>query len=984
MPTLFDSDEQENARLKHSHDGGHDDLGTSDDQRRAEIADLENNFATPPAAPEAKGGSQGNLENQESAAAKSDTPASSDDPQTPFNFRQEVARRAVGRGINFFGSRNKYALAGVAGGGFVSFLIILVIIVMFLAPFKTVHFATLLRSAGFARFNMYMRDIYSRTLFDAAVMTDSSTGKFKLQDRSLGDKLRGVNPEKQLTKLGEEGTVKFQFSGTSKWGGLKKTNTFEGIEINGRMYSLNTTAGDLGYTKPYNQLSQREQWKVESTFSDQIKSDIYDRLALENRAFRSSVYDGFRQAAGISMSKWVNKAKDFAGKSPKDARKMDVEETVSSVKGAATAPQPPGPLEESVQDKQKEDLAIAEGTEQAPTKRLPTKYENALKISKNVSLVSFATTTACMVHSLDNSFKDAAAQREQMAARLGADALTAGDQIKAGDVQLEAVNAENDRWTGADQSALYKQDTGESLTTADQEQAATIPSIKPVSQFANVIDFINSLVESMMLGGPGIGTLLAKIPGVSFIAHKETNYACDVVLNPYVQGGIAVGEITVSVASLGTTEGIAQGVKAGIFGALKLGGSVGVGEALGVMIDKTVSNYSGDEFSGTETGASLYNDSRVGVDYISQTGNRQLAYGAPMTAAETIQSQQVAMNEVRTEANQGSVTERYFALSNPFSLTSSVLTSIPTSFASLALGVQGSFAHVGSLLASPLRLASSFEGFLPHAFADATTATSQYAGTDFGVDEWGWTQQQRQQIHDDPQYSWQNLSDFVEPQLDSLNSKYQPCYSYELQSEKPSQCTADFLNTPEAIKWRLYMAESTSAVELGRSMDSYNTDDTSSTTTTTASSDATTCDAGTDKGQATGWENGQQQSIHLCEVQGITVNAQIAKGLDSLLTDAKSAGITMSGDGYVSHDEQQQKRVANGCPNPSTPASSCKTPTAQPGYSDHEMGLAIDFTVNNSTIQPGSKEFNWLSTNASKYGLKNLPSEAWHWSVDGQ
>jgi hypothetical protein len=50
----------------------------------------------------------------------------------------------------------------------------------------------------------------------------------------------------------------------------------------------------------------------------------------------------------------------------------------------------------------------------------------------------------------------------------------------------------------------------------------------------------------------------------------------------------------------------------------------------------------------------------------------------------------------------------------------------------------------------------------------------------------------------------------------------------------------------------------------------------------------------------------------------------------------------------------------------------------------HERGLAIDFTTHGSTIQSrSSPAFQWLSANASSYGLYNLPSEPWHWSTNG-
>ena len=60
-------------------------------------------------------------------------------------------------------------------------------------------------------------------------------------------------------------------------------------------------------------------------------------------------------------------------------------------------------------------------------------------------------------------------------------------------------------------------------------------------------------------------------------------------------------------------------------------------------------------------------------------------------------------------------------------------------------------------------------------------------------------------------------------------------------------------------------------------------------------------------------------------------------------------------------------------------------PTARPGQSNHERGLAIDFTYAGRAINSRrSPAYQWLSANAASYGLYNLPSEPWHWSVNGQ
>lgn len=125
--------------------------------------------------------------------------------------------------------------------------------------------------------------------------------------------------------------------------------------------------------------------------------------------------------------------------------------------------------------------------------------------------------------------------------------------------------------------------------------------------------------------------------------------------------------------------------------------------------------------------------------------------------------------------------------------------------------------------------------------------------------------------------------------------------------------------------------------------------------------------------------------IHICNVQGINVNVSIASQLNKLINDSKTAGLSLSGGGYRSFDEQIQARRDNGCPDIfNSPSGDCSTPTAIPGTSNHEKGLAIDFSNNGNLIRSRSDSaFVWLQQNAGNYGLQNLPSEPWHWSHDG-
>ena len=127
----------------------------------------------------------------------------------------------------------------------------------------------------------------------------------------------------------------------------------------------------------------------------------------------------------------------------------------------------------------------------------------------------------------------------------------------------------------------------------------------------------------------------------------------------------------------------------------------------------------------------------------------------------------------------------------------------------------------------------------------------------------------------------------------------------------------------------------------------------------------------------------------IVNVRGIKVARQIAPKIEALLAAAEAAGIRLGGGGYRSSEEQIRLRRMH-CGGSyfdiyQKPANQCTPPTAPPGRSNHERGLAIDFTYNgqiiNSRDNPG---FQWLAANAARFGLYNLPSEPWHWSVDGR
>jgi type IV secretory pathway VirB2 component (pilin) len=118
---------------------------------------------------------------------------------------------------------------------------------------------------------------------------------------------------------------------------------------------------------------------------------------------------------------------------------------------------------------------------------------------------------------------------------------------------------------------------------------------------------------------------------------------------------------------------------------------------------------------------------------------------------------------------------------------------------------------------------------------------------------------------------------------------------------------------------------------------------------------------------------------------GMYACGSVAQNLDKMVAAAKAAGCNLSGGGYRSPEAQKQLRISNCNGDYKNRSATCHPPTALPGLSRHNNGLAFDLKSNGTLIQSKDNScYKWLSTNAGNYGLKNLQSEPWHWSTDGR
>lgn len=126
----------------------------------------------------------------------------------------------------------------------------------------------------------------------------------------------------------------------------------------------------------------------------------------------------------------------------------------------------------------------------------------------------------------------------------------------------------------------------------------------------------------------------------------------------------------------------------------------------------------------------------------------------------------------------------------------------------------------------------------------------------------------------------------------------------------------------------------------------------------------------------------------IVNVRGIRVAASIADAVERMLAAAEADGVALSGGGFRDPGQQISLRRAH-CGSSDyavyqAPASACSPPTARPGQSQHERGLAIDFTQGGRTLSRGTQGYQWLAANAAGFGFFNLPSEPWHWSTTGK
>lgn len=134
-----------------------------------------------------------------------------------------------------------------------------------------------------------------------------------------------------------------------------------------------------------------------------------------------------------------------------------------------------------------------------------------------------------------------------------------------------------------------------------------------------------------------------------------------------------------------------------------------------------------------------------------------------------------------------------------------------------------------------------------------------------------------------------------------------------------------------------------------------------------------------------GYRGGKKIKVKLCEIPNLpqssgfgshnghaTTNSVVSGAVYAMVEAAKKDGVEMSAiSTYRSMADQRSLCPCDG------------VRVGRPGYSNHQLGVAIDFGGNGQFMDTNNPMWKWLDKNADKFGYKPYSAEAWHWSPFG-
>ncbi|MEO6513575.1 MAG: M15 family metallopeptidase [Candidatus Saccharimonadales bacterium] len=372
--------------------------------------------------------------------------------------------------------------------------------------------------------------------------------------------------------------------------------------------------------------------------------------------------------------------------------------------------------------------------------------------------------------------------------------------------------------------------------------------------------------------------------------------------------------------------------------------------------------------------------------------------GQLLTDAQVAEITNRQLGEAQTSFNHQSFFARMFSTDTPYSFISRLAMAMPNT-------VSGSASSVaGTVLQNPFAsLGRGFAAFFssPRAFAATTTKCSY-----FGVKCYGYPPGT---IPDDPDAYWNaNCTDDsktlawndaaaanIDPDTQMpVNKDTNPCLLIA------ASVTAAGATSTDAVLSQDDLFSSTIGGTVGSPTAITGPLSTINQKSLYEDSTNIACAAGTnDLGLADGYHSNIKVRIRLCAVPGIpssgeeshngygvtgangnsVVNSRVSANFLAMAQDAAKAGKPLSATSSFRTMSHQQAL----CP--------CDgLNVAEPGTSNHQMGIAIDFALFHTKggtdcsargTSVNDPMWQWLNKNAAKYGIRQYAHESWHWDA---
>lgn len=978
MPRIYD-EEKEKDWVQPRPDGSHDDLGVHPERKEAEVKDLEDKLGSPSAEGQSSGGKAEARERDKL------------DDQVGKGFTDDDKGKSKDGKKKGWLTKKK----AVAGGGIATVLIggTIGLSSILQGPFQLVQASKLLQGFHFSNNDSFSNNRTGRYLLHRL---RNGRGHAKMRTRLgvIGNKIADrmeLRLEKQsglkpLYDTRSGNLIGFEVTDERKVAGFIAETDIEpgqhNIEFSDadrhRSISRNGSAPDpnnrilSARNAETGKLKLRQNRKflkgmVKSTGLNKIASVVgfrpmAHRGGLDLHPFRRAdrrLNQSLADLADKLKKKWADQDKNGT-RSPDD---LDVRETDEDGK--------PLPEEEAERNRRAE----ADGRQAQADARGGAEGKAKLR-SKILAGAGIGIGVLCAARSIsDNLPAIKYANIVMPLTRMGTRAISMGSQVMSGkDLDMEMA--------GVAVQAYYSEETGSWASARSiqaelgQEQTGTdIPvNAKPsrVNEKPLYLSIIDTIFDKAGAGG-------------SFACSRIGQFALD-----FISGSLISGVVT----DLGMT----LASKAGINPLDKFAGWI-------------VDLLAGDMVDVLAKGADFGNMINYGARLASNAQMISMG-GAILPKAQVGILDAESRADQLQEFQQKNFFGRTFDLYEPRSIASKALlesnslsstTAIADGFASIIRNIP----NAGSVFARSLMLRT-------HA------AQQEY---DYGFDEYGFTLgEQEDERFSDP---YENAL-HVEPNLKELNEKYGDCFAttidpdtFEIKGddlkniyEIPDKCQDR--SNEELVRYRFYIADTVISKSLGcyegfdeYCKDTYGSGSGGSSGTTSAAgvdidqehlfedSTSVACAPGTeDAGIADGYTGGNLVKIRRCAIPGmqsggkddtgvisgsysggfVTVNSRISGAVLAMYTAAKNDGVELGArSAFRSMANQQSLCPCDG------------VNVARPGYSNHQMGLAIDFQNLPSSPGPlpGNQTWNWLSTNAGKFGIINYPHEAWHWSATG-